>query len=102
MELRNHPEMKFHGAVNWPPVWVHSRDGSYKSVTGEVGVLKYVYASNGVSNRCYLVIEHDGTKYVGCLIFKDVPFCAAVANILRLQVGRSIKEIGDLDLSSLM
>jgi hypothetical protein len=102
MDLRQHPGMNHRGVANWPPVWVHARGDGYKSLKGEVGVLKFVHASNGTSNKFYLVMEHEGTKYVGCLICKDVTFCFQLANLLRLQVGRTIKEIGDLDLSALM
>ena len=42
---------------------------------------KYVHASNHLSNKCYLVIEHESTQYVGCLIFQDAatnsPACCA-------------------------
>jgi hypothetical protein len=102
MELRRHPGMNYHGINNWPPVWIHSRGGSYASVNGEVGILKFVYASNGISNKCYLVMEHDATHYVGCLIFKDATLCFQVAKMLRGQVGRSIRELGELDLSNLL
>ena len=101
MELRSHPGMCFHGVSNWPPVWIHSRSGDMKQLNGEIGVLKYVHASNRLSNKCYLVIEHDDVQYVGCLIFDDVGFCYKVANMLRIQTGRSIKDVGDLDLSAL-
>jgi len=93
--------MSFHGVSNWPPVWVHSRSDGQMQVNGEFGVLKYVHASNRLSNKCYLVIEHENTQYVGCLIFNDAGFCYQVANMLRTHLGHSIKEIGDLDLSSL-
>jgi len=101
MELRSHPGMSFHGVSNWPPVWVHSRGGEEKQLNGEIGVLKYVHASNRLSNKCYIVMEHESIQYVGCLIFEDVGFCYRVANMLRTYLGRSIKEIGDLDLSPL-
>ena len=93
--------MSFHGVSNWPPVWLHSRSKSQKQLRGEIGVLKYVHASNRLSNKCYLVMEHDNTQYVGCLIFNDVGFCYNLANMLRVHLGRSIREIGDLDLSPL-
>jgi hypothetical protein len=31
------------------------------------------------------------------LIFDDVKFCRQIVDMLRKQIGRSIKEIGDLD-----
>jgi len=46
-----------------------------------------------------LVIDHEQEQYVGCLIFSDRSFCSQICNILRNQIGRSIQDIGDLDIS---
>ena len=94
--------MTFHGVSNWPPVWLHAREDGELRLNGEIGVLKYVHASNRISNKCYLVIEHEKIQYVGCLIFQDVRFCYELAKMLRQYQGRSISEIGDLDLSDLL
>jgi hypothetical protein len=102
MELRKHPGMTFHGVCNWPPVWLHSRADGQTRLSGEVGVLKYVHASNRLSNKCHLVMEHERTLYVGCLIFDDIRFCYDVAKLLRQYQGRPIEEIGGLDLSQLL
>jgi len=67
---------------------------------GEVGVLKYVHSNSLMSNKCFLVIDFQNEAYIGSLIFKDHAFCGQISNLLRDHVGRSIKEIGDLDLSS--
>jgi hypothetical protein len=102
MDLRRHPGMSFHGLRNWPPVWVSSRGDGQRNMRGEVGVLRYVHASNRISRKCYLVIEHEGSKYIGCLIFNDPSFCYTVSMLLRAQVGRTIEEIGGLDVSHLL
>ncbi len=99
MELRHHPFMSRYGVANWPPIWTQARKEGNKRVTGEVGVLRYVHTNNKISHKCYLVIEHNREHYVGCLIFDDVAFCSQISKLLRDQVGRSVKEIGDLDLS---
>jgi hypothetical protein len=99
MELRRHPGMMFHGVCNCPPVWLHSRADA---LGGEIGVLKYVHASNRLSNKCYLVIEHERTLYIGCLIFNDISFCCDVAKLLRQYHGRSVEEFGGLELSHLL
>ena len=67
---------------------------------GEVGILKYVHSNSLMSNKCFLVIYFQEEAYIGSLIFKDHAFCGQISNLLRDHVGRSIKEIGDLDLSS--
>lgn len=66
---------------------------------GEVGILRYVHGKDPISNKCFLVIEHDKEHYVGCLIFDDVAFCSQISRLLRDQIGHSVREIGDLDLS---
>ena len=84
---------------NWPPVWTQVIDDERKTLRGELGILKYVHANTRISNKCFLVIEHASEKYVGCLIFDDNTFCRQVAALLQLNIGRPIRDIGDLDLS---
>ncbi|HKY09204.1 MAG TPA: hypothetical protein VJQ55_13215 [Candidatus Binatia bacterium] len=98
MKLRDHPLMAFEGKRNWPPVWVNSTDSS--TITGEVGVLKHVVADVTNNKRCFLMIEHEGKGYVGTLKFNDVTFCFLVSKLFNRYIGRTIKEIGDLDTSS--
>jgi hypothetical protein len=103
MELRSHPGMTYRGIPNWPPSWTQSRrDMPPKIARGEVGRLKYVFANENISTKCFLVIEHDGESYVGALIFNDQALCKQITRILRAHVGRSIQEIGGLDLSHTM
>src|SRR5688500_13349008 len=99
MELRAHPMMSHRSQRNWPPVWTQVTKDATKTVRGEVGVLKYVHANAKLSNKCFLVIEYAHEKYVGSLIFDDKTFCAQVAALLQRNQGRSIKDIGDLNLS---
>jgi hypothetical protein len=98
MQLRDHPLMSYRGIPNWPPVWTQMRIGGVKIVKGEVGVLIYVHAG-GASNTCYLVIEHENENYTGSLIFDDGPFCRQLVDLLQQYRGRSVKEIGDLQVS---
>lgn len=99
MQLRDHPLMRYRGVPIWPPVWTQVTENGNKTVRGEVGVLRYVHANPTVSSKCFLVIEHQDERYVGCMILDDQPFRIQVTTLLRIQTGRSIKEIGDLDLS---
>jgi hypothetical protein len=89
---------------NWPPVWTLAvtRNGSGKTLMGEVGILKYLHSNSLMSNKCFLVIDFQEEAYIGSLIFKDHAFCDQISNLLRDQVGRPIKEIGDLDVSHLL
>ena len=79
MELRSHPGMTYRGIPNWPPSRTQSRRGlPPKVVRGEVGTLKYVFAKENISSKCFLVIEHDEELYVGALIFGDHALCKQV------------------------
>jgi len=53
-----------------------------------------------MSNKCFLVIDFHDEAYIGSLIFKDHSFCDQISRLLRDHIGRSIKDVGDLDLSS--
>ena len=90
--------MSYHGIPNWPPVWTQMRFGDVKIVKGEVGVLIYVHAGGAV-NTSYLVIEHENQNYSGSLVFDDGPFCRQIVDLLQRYCGRSVKEIGDLQVS---
>jgi hypothetical protein len=90
--------MRFHGVSNWPPVWTQGRQGG-KVVRDEVGVLMYIHSYESSLNKCYLVIEYRWEHYVGTLLFDDATFCHQITVLLRQHIGRSIEEIGDLDLS---
>jgi hypothetical protein len=66
---------------------------------GEVGVLRYVHLTAQESKKCYLVIEHNGQHYVGALLFDDSDFCSQICALLQQHLGRSVKEIGDLEVT---
>jgi hypothetical protein len=74
------------------------RNGDVRVVNGEVGVLLYVYAAAD-AHKCYLVIQDENENYTGILHFDDTRVCREVAKLLQNHLGRSIKEIGDLDVS---
>jgi len=72
--------------------------GGVKILKGEVGVLIYVHAGGAV-NTSYLVIEHENQNYSGSLVFDEGPFCRQIVDLLQQYCGRSVKEIGDLQVS---
>jgi len=88
--------MNYRTVKNWPPIWTNS--GKTDEI-GEIGILRQVNGDSQLCSRCFLVIEHEGQRYVGALLFSDVMFCSSIREILKNYIGRSIKEIGDLDLS---
>ena len=68
-----------------PPIWTPANPKNHlKSLRGEIGRLEYVLpAKRSNSNRCFLIIEHEGQPYVGCLFvdgdvfLRPVNRCAA-------------------------
>ena len=99
MELRNHPLMSYRGLRSWPPTWSPANPRSnLEPLRGEIGRLKYVLP-NTASDRCFLIIEHQGHGYIGCLFFQDHAFRSQMVTFFEKQKGRTIQEIGDLDLS---
>jgi hypothetical protein len=99
VKFRDHPGLSYRGIPNWPPVWTHARKAERKVVRGEIGTLIYVHANAEISDRCFLVIDYENVSYVGTLIFNDRSVCSQVVTFLRQCLGRSISEIGDVDVS---
>jgi hypothetical protein len=100
MLLRHHPLMSRHGVRNWPPVWMWLDGGEDEQPTGEVGTLKAVLLSRmQAADRCFLLISHQGSSYIGCLLFDDPAFCRQIVNLMKDYWDRPIAEIGSLQLS---
>jgi hypothetical protein len=97
VKLRDYPLVKHGDAPNWPPLWTQGRIDGVKAVSGEVGLLIFVHAAAD-SRKCYLVIEYENESYTGTLLFDEPGLCRQVANLLQHHLGRSIEEIGDLDI----
>jgi hypothetical protein len=99
MKLRDHPQMNYRDQVNWPPVWIHMRRTPLQKLTGEVGILIDADWYAETPTRLFLRMKLDEEKYLGALLFSDETFCKQLHRILQRHIGRSIEEIGDLDLS---
>lgn len=97
--LRHHPILNYRSVKNWPPVWTRGTEGIVQTVKGEVGVLKEVYYDAGKSNKCFLVIDYQLQSFTGCINSPTKAFCTQLTHLLREHIGRSIEEIGDLDVS---
>ena len=101
MLLRDHPLMAYEGVPSWPPAWFRRVHGSENThPTGEVGILKDVLPSTLPATKiCILIIEHSGAEYIGTLLLSDPIFCREIWTILAQNRGKTIQEIGDIDLS---
>jgi hypothetical protein len=96
--LRDHPLMRRGGISNWPPLWTQwAEGGGTKTISGEVGVLRYVKRTEQLSKKCFLVIEYEREHYVGTLLFDNSVSCSQICALLQQHLGRSVKDIGDLD-----
>jgi hypothetical protein len=100
MLLRNHPLMSRHGVPNWPPLWTWVEGQENKYPTGEVGILIWV-SLIGLQplDKCYLLMNHEDSSYMGCLLFDNDKFCRYIAHFLENYCHRPIAEIGSLDVS---
>jgi hypothetical protein len=95
--------MSYRGVPNWPPTWTKRGEGdaSKNVLCGEIGTLAQVLPSSIEPDaRVFLVIEFRENDYMGTLLFKDGAFCRYITGLLQNCIGKSIKEIGDLELSS--
>jgi hypothetical protein len=99
MKLRDHPLLMYYGMNSWPPVWVNSRTVPTSKLTGEIGTLTRTTFFPEMPKRLFLIMEFENQPYMGALLFSDAVFCRQLNTILQDQIGRSIAEIGDMDLS---
>jgi hypothetical protein len=101
MELRKHALMSYRGRPNWPPRWVWLGGKQNERPRGEVGVLKEVSRYPHLSaDGLTLVMEYNGSAYMGLLLFDDFAFSRKVHDLLKDLRGRPISEIGSLEVPS--
>ena len=51
-----------------------------------------------IDTTFFLFIDYQAFRYVGLMSFDDSISCQKIYDLLKPNVGRSIKEIGDLEL----
>src|SRR5919108_3261090 len=94
MKLRDHPLLSYRGLPSWPPAWAWVGLKEDKRPKGEVGILRNVSIPDLVSNRCFLTMEYDNERYMGCLFVSDPSFCSQIYSFLQKYRGSPIQEIG--------
>ena len=109
--LRCHRSMTYRGLANWPPVWtargrnIAAGDEAFPhrpTLRGEIGTLKQIFLSTAPGPpRIYLIIAHEGSEYIGALLFDNVVFCRQIYQLLKESSGKTIAEIGSLSVSHL-
>ena len=50
-------------------------------------------------DRCFMIMQHMGVEYIGCLLFENFAFCHKIYEVLGEYCGNPIHEIGDIELS---
>jgi hypothetical protein len=58
--------------------------------------------STFIDNKIYLFRQHQGHQYMSVLGFDDRQFCSQIFTLLNVNLGRPIKEIGDLYVGHLL
>jgi hypothetical protein len=103
MKLRDHPLLSNKGASSWPPKWLWGGGDRYVHAIGEIGVLKDVMpCSIEPYEKCFLIMEHEGRRYIGTLLVRDPVFCRKIYELLIEQRGKAIQEIAEIELSSML
>src|SRR4030095_12698572 len=99
VQLREHPSIFRDGQPGWPPQWTKI-EGLGDKLTGEIGTLSSVTLSRlEPPTACYLPIDIWATFYMCTILSDDPEFCRKLCNFLNGHIGKSVKEIGDLDLT---
>jgi hypothetical protein len=95
--------MSYRGVSNWPPTWTWRSGPTIRRTRGEVGILKEVARGTiHPRERIFLVMQTDANEYLGALLIENPAFCRQLYALLLSCCGRTIKEIGDLDLGHLL
>jgi hypothetical protein len=91
--LRHHPELFGHWPSGWGGWW-YERDT--KTPLGEApGKLLSVEESG---STIAFEVEYDGNEFTGHLTINDPKFRGNFLEVLNKSIGKSIKEIGSLDI----
>ena len=102
MLFRNHPLLTSQNSRSWPPDWLWCAGFDNTHPRGEVGILKTVFVSSvKPSTSCFLIMDHAGAEYMGDLFISDDAFCRQIYAVLFRHCGKTLQEIGDIDLSDI-
>jgi hypothetical protein len=75
-----------------PPPWIGNKSDSF--ITGEVGIVPDVRMNPGMPNKCFLAIEFEGERYVGCLASMILHFAArhlsSYSSTMKTQLSKSV------------
>ena len=99
INLRDHPKLR----GKWPPDWHPNNPIASHNKTGpqgEQGTLKEVRRYwHGSSGHLALIVRYEGESYHGQVELEDEFFCQNLLNALATCIGRSIQDIGNINLA---
>jgi hypothetical protein len=94
MQIRS---LRWKGFPMWPPEWMISDQGR-----GEEGVLEEVCLRHDLKPRLISVVaNHLGDIRKGIILLEDPSHLDVVFGALKRHIGRSLTEIGDLEIGLL-
>jgi hypothetical protein len=74
-------------------------DHALRKKTLERGSRYFGIRAQARYTKTIIVMKLDDQRYTADLMFDDAAFCKQIYELLQRNIGRSIEEIGDLDVS---
>ena len=103
MKFRDHPALIHRSGLRlWPPQWSNTYQPKEVWPQGEIGTLERVWTDELLDTCVFVHMRNDVFRYIGALWLDDRSSAIMIYSFLKSLVGRSIAEIGDLDLSHLL
>jgi hypothetical protein len=96
MKLRDHPRMMQLHTSLWPPQWGSTLRS--KSPPPEEGILKDDIETP--EGHLSITMEFNGERFRGLLRLDDAAFRKEVYELLKGNIGMSIRYVGDLEIES--
>jgi hypothetical protein len=96
MQLRTHHCLFGGGVYIWPPLWSRV-SGKAEIPVGEVGILEVAYPSAVTDTKCFLIIGHEESRFLGILEFSDSGCCKKICEFLHRHCGQHLRLIGGTD-----
>jgi hypothetical protein len=99
MRLREHTSLSRSGKHYWPPPWLKLSGAGADTLTDDSAVVSSITLSRiDPPTTCYLLVESGRTSYMGMLGCDDPAFCRQLYAIVKQHVGKTVKEIAEVDL----
>jgi len=94
MRLRDHPKLRH----AWPPAWASYFSGADKFPIGEDPDKLLSAEESDPPGTISLRVEFEGRELLGVMVVEDPEFRSQLVELLQQNIGKSIREIGCLDL----